>query len=134
VAPTAIPVTPAPVAQIKPPVDLVSLEDRPIPVRQLPRDRPAAAHAAPKTTRAQIAAAVRGVCAELLGYPPEVFEEDADLEADLGIDSIKRTQLELAILEHLKLPADTRDIMAGTFGELVATVAAAQEAQHGRAA
>jgi acyl transferase domain-containing protein len=134
VAPTAIPVTPAPVAQIKPPVELVSLEDRPIPVRQLPRDRPAAAHAAPKTTRAQIAAAVRGVCAELLGYPPEVFEEDADLEADLGIDSIKRTQLELAILEHLKLPADTRDIMAGTFGELVATVAAAQEAQHGRAA
>jgi [acyl-carrier-protein] S-malonyltransferase len=85
-------------------------------------------------THTQIAAAVRGLCADLMGYPPEVFEEDADLEADLGIDSIKKTELELAILEHLKLPADTRGIMAGTFGELVATVAVAQQTQQGRAA
>src|SRR5207237_791604 len=30
---------------------------------------------------------------EQTGYPPEVVEIDADLEADLGIDSIKKAQL-----------------------------------------
>ncbi len=27
------------------------------------------------------------------GYPPEIVKLDADLEADLGIDSIKKAQL-----------------------------------------
>ena len=30
---------------------------------------------------------------EQTGYPPEVVELDVDLEADLGIDSIKKAQL-----------------------------------------
>ena len=30
---------------------------------------------------------------EHTGYPPEMVELDADLEADLGIDSIKKAQL-----------------------------------------
>ncbi|HBO45044.1 MAG TPA: hypothetical protein DD670_14165, partial [Planctomycetaceae bacterium] len=30
---------------------------------------------------------------EHTGYPPEIVELDADLEADLGIDSIKKAQL-----------------------------------------
>ena len=30
---------------------------------------------------------------EQTGYPPDVVELDADLEADLGIDSIKKVQL-----------------------------------------
>jgi acyl transferase domain-containing protein len=132
---TAIPAKPAPVVQTRPSqIDRAAPVDPAVPVRQEPRDRLPAAEAAPRMAHTQIAAAVRGVCAELMGYPPEVFEEDADLEADLGIDSIKRTQLELAILEHLKLPADTRGIMAGTFGELVATAAAALDAQQRTAA
>jgi [acyl-carrier-protein] S-malonyltransferase len=131
------PATPAPVVQASPPqIDLVAPVDHPVIVRpeSRGRDRLPAAEATPGMTHAQLAAAVRGVCATLMGYPPEVFEEDADLEADLGIDSIKKTELELAILEHLKLPADTRGIMAGTFGELVATVAAVQQTHQGRAA
>ncbi|WP_033256590.1 acyl carrier protein [Kitasatospora phosalacinea] len=31
--------------------------------------------------------------ASALGYPPEVLTGDADLEADLGVDSIKQTEL-----------------------------------------
>ncbi|MFE3175164.1 phosphopantetheine-binding protein [Amycolatopsis sp. NPDC059090] len=31
--------------------------------------------------------------ADHLGYPEEVFTSDADLEADLGVDSLKRTEL-----------------------------------------
>jgi [acyl-carrier-protein] S-malonyltransferase len=132
---TATPATPAPVVRANPPqIDLVAPVDRPVTIRPESRDQLSAAEATPGMTHTQLAAAVRDVCAALMGYPPEVFEEDADLEADLGIDSIKKTELELAILEHLKLPADTRGIMAGTFGELVATVAVAQQTQQGRAA
>ena len=44
---------------------------------------------------------------EQTGYPPEVVELDADLEADLGIDSIKKAQLfgELArVLRRARRP------------------------------
>jgi len=46
------------------------------------------------------------VC-EQTGYPPEVVELDADLEADLGIDSIKKAQLFGELREHFDLkPVD----------------------------
>ncbi len=47
---------------------------------------------------------------EQTGYPPEVVDLDADLEADLGIDSIKRVRLlgELGELFGLKVSGDTR--------------------------
>lgn len=32
-------------------------------------------------------------CAERTGYPPDMLDLDADLEADLGVDSIKRVEL-----------------------------------------
>jgi acyl transferase domain-containing protein len=66
--------------------------------------RPAAPTPAPVTNPAPAAAqAAPGVdelerflinfVVEQTGYPPEVVELDADLEADLGIDSIKKAQL-----------------------------------------
>ena len=133
--PTTTSATLVPEVRANPPqIDLRVAVDAPVTVRLESRHQQPAAEATPRMAHAQIAAEIRGVCAELMGYPPEVFEEDADLEADLGIDSIKKTELGLAILEHLKLPADTRGIMAGTFGELVATVAAVHQTQQGRAA
>lgn len=47
--------------------------------------------------------AVRGVYADLLGYPPDALEPDADLEADLGVDSIKQTEAFARALEHFDL-------------------------------
>ncbi|MGW2088345.1 acyltransferase domain-containing protein [Streptomyces sp. NPDC001880] len=43
--------------------------------------------------RRSIVATLRSLYAAALGYPPEVLTNDADLEADLGVDSIKQTEL-----------------------------------------
>ncbi|MFF5718120.1 acyltransferase domain-containing protein [Streptomyces buecherae] len=48
---------------------------------------PVAEHAA------GIVTLLRDIYAEALGYPREVFEDGADLEADLGVDSLKQTEL-----------------------------------------
>ena len=48
---------------------------------------------------------------EQTGYPVEMIELDADLEADLGIDSIKKAQLFGELAEYF-------DIQAGDSGEL----------------
>ena len=42
---------------------------------------------------------------EQTGYPPEVVELDADLEADLGIDSIKKAQLFGELEEYFDVQA-----------------------------
>ncbi len=43
---------------------------------------------------------------EQTGYPPEMVELDADLEADLGIDSIKKAQLFGELREYFDLQVD----------------------------
>ena len=68
----------------------------------------AVAAAAPR----DFSAALVGVVAERTGYPPEMLGLDADLEADLGIDSIKRVEI-LGALQKL-LPADTGAQMQAT--------------------
>jgi acyl transferase domain-containing protein len=45
-----------------------------------------------------------GFVVEQTGYPPEVVELDADLEADLGIDSIKKAQILGELREHVGAP------------------------------
>ena len=40
---------------------------------------------------------------EQTGYPPEVVDLDADLEADLGIDSIKKAQLIGELAENYEM-------------------------------
>ena len=43
---------------------------------------------------------------EQTGYPPEIVELDADLEADLGIDSIKKAQLFGELREYFDITPD----------------------------
>src|SRR5207237_1372843 len=40
---------------------------------------------------------------EQTGYPPDMVELDAELEADLGIDSIKKAQLFGELAEHFEI-------------------------------
>ncbi|WP_086847654.1 type I polyketide synthase [Amycolatopsis kentuckyensis] len=51
---------------------------------------------------------VIGVISERTGYPAEMIDGDLDLEADLSIDSIKRTEIAGTLLARLGLPADDR--------------------------
>jgi acyl carrier protein len=45
---------------------------------------------------------------EQTGYPPEIVELDCDLEADLGIDSIKKAQLFGELREYFDIMPDER--------------------------
>ena len=46
------------------------------------------------------------IVSDRTGYPTEMLAVDADLEADLGIDSIKRVEISGTIIQELKLPPD----------------------------
>ena len=48
---------------------------------------------APSFSEAQLRGFVRDLVIELTGYPPEIIDFEADLEADLGVDSIKKAQI-----------------------------------------
>ncbi|MEU3608529.1 acyltransferase domain-containing protein [Streptomyces sp. NPDC035033] len=71
---------------------------------------------------------LRALYADALGYPPEVLTRDADLEADLGVDSIKQTELFAQAAAHYgrALPAEgsrltsytTLDALAGLLSTL----------------
>ena len=54
---------------------------------------------------------------EQTGYPAEIVEMDADLEADLGIDSIKKAQLFAELREYFEI-APTDDITLDDFPTL----------------
>ena len=53
---------------------------------------------------------------EQTGYPPEVVELDADLEADLGIDSIKKAQLFGELREYFDV-TPSEESHAGRFSD-----------------
>ena len=70
-----------------------------------------------------IEAALTAVVSELTGYPREMLSADMDMEADLGIDSIKRVEILSALEERLpNLPGVSPEQMADlkTLGQIVA--------------
>ncbi|OHV33084.1 beta keto-acyl synthase [Parafrankia colletiae] len=65
-----------------------------------------AAGAAVSVSPDAVRAALLGVVADRTGYPAEMIDTTMDLEADLGVDSIKRVQILGALQEHFPtLPA-----------------------------
>jgi acyl transferase domain-containing protein/NAD(P)-dependent dehydrogenase (short-subunit alcohol dehydrogenase family)/acyl carrier protein len=64
-----------------------------------------AAPAAPVPAGRDFIAELRRIAAERTGYPPEMLDLDAGIEADLGIDSIKRVEI-LTALQKLGTPAE----------------------------
>ncbi|MDW8328344.1 MAG: phosphopantetheine-binding protein, partial [Anaerolineales bacterium] len=59
----------------------------------------APAPAAPEPAVDAVAAKVLEVVAEKTGYPPEMLDLDLDLEADLGVDTVKQAETFAAIRE-----------------------------------
>ncbi len=66
-------------------------------------DAPAPSAAAPAGDAAQLETFLINFVVEQTGYPAEVVDLDADLEADLGIDSIKKAQLFGELQEHFDI-------------------------------
>lgn len=82
---------------------------------------PAADGASPGT-RDAILAELADMYATALEYPVEVFTEDVALEADLGIDSVKQTELLARAAERYGLPEPPADFRLGdydTMGKVV---------------
>ncbi|MCF1426392.1 MAG: KR domain-containing protein [Shewanella sp.] len=75
-----------------------------------------------------IIAVLIGVVADKTGYPAQMLELSMDMEADLGIDSIKRVEILGAVQEALPLlPALSPDAMTEcrTLGEITVILASA---------
>jgi len=69
-------------------------------------ERPAVAKPAARASGSEIEAFLIDFVVEQTGYPREIVELDADLEADLGIDSIRKAQLFGEIGQKYSLKAD----------------------------
>ncbi len=41
-----------------------------------------------------------GIVSEMTGYPPELLDLDLDLEADLGVDTVKQAEVFAAVRER----------------------------------
>ncbi|MDQ1005671.1 [acyl-carrier-protein] S-malonyltransferase [Streptomyces sp. V4I23] len=69
--------------------------------------------------------------AAVLQYPADVFTRDADLEGDLGVSSIKQTEIFARLLDRYDLPTPSSDTRVsayrtlGQIGDLLRSLAAA---------
>ncbi|NGN70371.1 hypothetical protein G5C51_41625, partial [Streptomyces sp. A7024] len=68
-----------------------------------------------------VLAALQRIYAERLGYPIEAMDPDADLEGDLGIDSLKRMEILSSLVDRFGLQHvadDTRFALQSTLSGL----------------
>ncbi len=59
------------------------------------------APAAPTPAAIDAAGIVRAIVSEKTGYPPDMLDEDMDLEGELGVDSIKQVEILSALRDRL---------------------------------
>ncbi len=93
VAPVATPVAPAPVAAPATPVAT------PVAAPATPVAAPVAAPTSDPVTEKVLA-----IVAEKTGYPTEMLDLDLDLEADLGVDTVKQAETFVAVREAFDIP------------------------------
>ncbi|MEO3764222.1 acyltransferase domain-containing protein [Streptomyces sp. B8F3] len=89
----------------------------PVPGTAVPAPVPANAPAA----GGDVLATLQQVYADRLGYPVEAMDPDADLEGDLGIDSLKRMEVLSTLIDRFGLhhvADDTRFALQSTLGGL----------------
>ncbi|AQZ63239.1 hypothetical protein BKM31_18820 [[Actinomadura] parvosata subsp. kistnae] len=60
----------------------------------------------PEAPADDVQAAVVEIVAGMTGYPPELLESDLDLEADLGVDTVKQAEIFAAVRERYGLERD----------------------------
>jgi len=78
-----------------------------------------------------VKAFVLGLVSEKTGYPAEMLDLDLDLEADLGIDTVKQAELFAAVREHYGIPRreDLRLAEYNTLRKVIGFVLESQPAQ-----
>ena len=74
---------------------------------EAPAAEPVAAPAAPAPAAGDdVTDTVVGIVSELTGYPPDLLDVDLDLEADLGVDTVKQAEIFAAIRGHYGVARD----------------------------
>jgi acyl carrier protein len=79
---------------------------------------PAPPPSAPERDRGALVRELAGVYAQALEYPAEVFEEGTDLEAELGVDSVKQTELLVRVGDRYGLPPRPSDVRPAAYNTL----------------
>jgi acyl carrier protein len=69
-------------------------------------------------SRAELLAELSGMYATALEYPVEVFTDDVELEADLGVDSVKQTELLSRAVDRYQLPARPADFRLSDYSTM----------------
>ncbi|WP_299024268.1 type I polyketide synthase [uncultured Thermanaerothrix sp.] len=79
----------------------------------------------------EIQAVLVALVSEKTGYPPEMLDLDLDLEADLGIDTVKQAELFAAVRERYGIPRreDLRLVDYNTLRKVIAFVRESLEMQ-----
>jgi NAD(P)-dependent dehydrogenase (short-subunit alcohol dehydrogenase family)/acyl carrier protein len=62
--------------------------------------------AAPAAAGDEVVDAVVTIVSEMTGYPPELLDPDLDLEADLGVDTVKQAEVFAAVRERFGVERD----------------------------
>ena len=101
----AVPVAPAPASPVAAPVPAPSRPAAPAPVAA-PAPAPAPAPAAAPSGPDAVTAKVIAIVAEKTGYPTEMLEPDLDLEADLGVDTVKQAETFAAVRATYDIPRE----------------------------
>jgi malonyl CoA-acyl carrier protein transacylase len=80
---------------------------------------------------AEVQAFVLAQVSEKTGYPVEMLDPELDLEADLGIDTVKQAELFATIREHYQIerPEDLRLSDYNTLGKVIAFMSAQSSVQ-----
>src|SRR5450631_2697530 len=72
-----------------------------------PAEPPAHTEAGPsQPTRDSVLATVTGIVAEMTGYPADLLDPELDLEADLGVDTVKQAEVFAAVRAQWDLDRD----------------------------
>jgi malonyl CoA-acyl carrier protein transacylase len=71
---------------------------------------------------------VLSVVSEKTGYPPEMLDLDLDLEADLGVDTVKQAELFATVREQYGIPR-REDLRLSDYNTLSKVIGFVQEAQ-----
>jgi acyl transferase domain-containing protein len=77
-----------------------------------------ARNAGPSLSRSAVLADLVATYAAALEYPEDVFAEDVDLEAELGIDSVKQTELLARVSESYGLPPRPADFRLSDYNTI----------------
>jgi malonyl CoA-acyl carrier protein transacylase len=95
-----------------------------LPVPQTTEPLPAPQPTLPALDESQVAEFVLSLVSEKTGYPREMLDLDLDLEADLGIDTVKQAELFAAVRERYGIPRreDLRLVDYNTLRKVIAFV------------